>query len=286
MKARTRRLGLALAAGALVGALVPSVVVPTVAAWVDLGGAQITLNAIDEPPPETVLPIAPVAPGTTTVPETEVWAGPNFSGDPAPTIFCYSIEVRTSSDTLAPWTMLMRTNQPPFNGVAQGNIFPWNTNMAFTPDVDYTTNGEIVVTPAFDTQWASVDQGYLWAICVVNTPLPDWQPPGDDTYEQISTTLVRNGSQPCVALTVTGFQPFYVGFTGVFDWQAILDAQATPAEKTAWLGLTHWDGAAPGFPNGSTGATGTDYLTTLSAYDFNYRVVSNYNDVTISSCAY
>ena len=102
--------------------------------------------------------------------------------------------------------------------------------------------------------------------------------------------FIRNGSQPCVAGTVDGHQPFYVGFTLSFNWKTFLDEQLaasaiTQAEYNQWLGFNHWAGGPAGyFP--AQGATGTDYLTTLQGYQVESRTVSNFAPVTIASCSY
>ena len=95
---------------------------------------------------------------------------------------------------------------------------------------------------------------------------------------------------PCVAGTVEGHQPFFVGFTLSFDWKAFLDTQLadgaiTQPEHDQWITYTHWAGGPPGY-NQSQGATGSDYLVTLQGYAAETRTVSNIAPVTIASCAY
>ncbi len=79
-------------------------------------------------------------------------------------------------------------------------------------------------------------------------------------YAAARSNFVRNGSMPCVAGTVDGHQPFYVGFTLSFNWKTFLDEQLaagaiTQAEHDQWITYTHWAGGPPGY-NQAQGATG------------------------------
>ena len=85
-----------------------------------------------------------------------------------------------------------------------------------------------------------------------NIPEPAWQPPGPTPTRSGRAHLVRNGSMPCVAGTVDGHQPFYVGFTLSFNWKTFLDEQLaaaaiTQAEYDQWITYTHWAGGPPGY---------------------------------------
>lgn len=274
----------ALLAGIVVGALMPIAVVPTVAAWVDLGGAEVLLTAVDQPvAPTPTAPIEPLAPDTSF--------GSAGTWDLiSPVQFCFNVSVFTTSPTPAQWTVVLHTARPPFNQLGppfsgfQGQLYP--TNYVFTPAADYATSGDILMTPEASYEYASATVPWPLQVCAANVPFPAWQPAGPDTYEVISTTLVRNGDQPCVAVLVRGYTPYFIGFTATFNWQTVLLAQATPAEQAAWLPLKHWAGSAPGYPFGSSGSTAADYSVTLTAYDPNHAAIAENADITLSSCAY
>ncbi len=292
MDARARRILIA-AVAAVSGIALGASLGPTLAAWEDRGGSVMSITAIEEPPPPV---IAPVTPGDATSFTGPTWSGLNSAPNPTPTQACFTVVINTTSATPIAWTVRMHTGQPPFDNRPpftgfQGQVFGESASYVFTQAPDYATSGIILVTPSQTSQYASTTQSYTARICVVNTPEPAWQPPGPNTYTQRPVIeLIRNGSQPCVAATVDGHRPYYVGFTVVFDWRAFLDdrlaaSAITQAEYDQWLGYNHWAGGPAGyFP--SQGATGTDYVTTLQGYQVESRTISNIAPVTIASCAY
>ena len=159
----------------------------------------------------------------------------------------------------------------------------------FPQAADYTISGRYLATPTRTDQYASLTQSFFAKICA-NTPEAAWQEPGPTTYTQTTLTLVRNGSQPCVAGTVVGHQPFFVGFTLAFNWKDFLDAQLaaaaiTQGEYNQWVNFTHWAGGPPGYL-AAQGATGTDFQVTLQGYAAESRTVSSVAPVTIASCSY
>jgi hypothetical protein len=292
MGVRARRVSvavIALVSGAAIGASIA----PTMSAWEDRGGSSMTITSIAEPPPAVT---GPVTPGTDTTFTGPTWSGLNNTPNPTPTQACFTVVINTTSVALSPWTVEMHTLQPPFDNKPplmgfQGQIFGDNASYVITFPEDYPTTGRVLVTPAQETQWASLTVSYTAKVCVVNTPEPVWQPPGPTTYTQRATLqLIRNGNQPCVAGTVDGHQPYYVGFTIAFNWKDFLDQQRaasaiTQAEYDQWIRYTHWAGGPVGFFP-SQGATGTDFQTTLQGYQVESRTVSNLAPVTIASCSY
>jgi hypothetical protein len=268
-------------------------IAPTVAAWEDRGGSTMTITSIEEPPPPVVGPVTPDSGTTFTGP---TWSGLNNNPNPGPAQACFTVVINTTSATLAPWTLLMHTSQPPFNNTPpftgfQGQIFGENASYVITTAADYATSGILLVTPSQPSQYASLTVSYTAEVCVVNTPEPAWQPAGPTTYTQRATLqLIRSGSQPCVAGTVDGHQPYYVGFTILFNWKTFLDEQLaasaiTQAEHDQWLGYNHWAGGPSGILP-AQGATGTDYQTSLQGYQIESRTVANIAPVTIASCSY
>jgi hypothetical protein len=266
----------------------------TTTGWIDRGGSKMVITAIANPVP---VPENPVVPGTgTTFVSGPIWTGQGTNPNPTPTLACFTVGIRTTSATLAPWTVQLRTyrppfdNRPPFTGF-QGQLFGESNSYSFTPAADYASTGIYLMTPTQPNQYASTTQTYTAKVCAVNTPEPQWQPAGPTTYTQLSPLqLVRNGSQPCVAGTVQGHQPYFVGFTLIFNWKTFLDQQLaasaiTPAEYNQWLPFTRWAGGPTGFLP-SQGATGTDYQVSLQGYSAQSRTVSNIANVTIASCAF
>jgi len=296
MGVRARRLVVALIAMAAGTALGASVT-PTMSAWLDKGGATMSITAIGQAPPE---PVGPVYPGPGTDFEPPAWSGPNAEGNPEPTNVCFTVEITTDSSTPVAWIVMIETDQPPFNNVPpfvyppgfRGQFFGWEQSYNFAPAVDYATTGRYQMTPTATHQYASETVSYTATACAVNVPEPAWQPPGPDTYTQRDTlTLMRNGVMPCVAGTVDGNAPYYVGFTLSFDWMLFLDEQLTAgaisqAERDQWITYTHWAGGPPGYVNQAQGATGADYLVTLQGYASFSRNVAYYAPVEIASCAY
>lgn len=287
-----RARGFVVAGIALAGSLVfAGSVAPTGAAWLDRGGATMSVTAVEEPPPDVAGPVTPDT-GTTFAPPT--WSG-HGSNLPTPRSVCFQITIFTTSPTPAPWRVLLETDQPPFNNVApftgfQYQLFGDGASYTFAPMPDYAVTGRYVMTPTQTSQYASITQGYTARACA-NTPEPAWQPPGPTTYTQREElVLVRNGTQPCVAATVDGHQPFFVGFTVSFNWKTFLDERLaasaiTTAEYNQWLPFTHWAGGPPGY-DPAQGATGTDYLVTLQGYADYSRNVYEVSPVTIASCSY
>lgn len=253
----------------------------------------MTITAIQEAPPSV---IAPVTPGSGTTFTGPTWSGLNNAPNPTPTQACFTVVINTTSAELAPWTLVMHTDQPPFDNKPpfmgfQGQIFGDSASYVITVPEEYETTGIMLVTPSLPSQYASLTVSYTAKVCVVNTPEPAWQPPGPTTYTQREPLqLIRNGSQPCVAGTVDGHRPYYVGFTIVFNWKTFLDEQLaasaiSQAEHDQWLGYYHWAGGPAGaYP--AQGATGTDYQTSLQGYQVESRTVSNITPVKVGSCAY
>jgi len=295
MDTRARRL-LVAAIAAVGGIALGASLGGTMAAWEDRGGASMTITSIEEPPPPVLLPVTPGSGTSFTGP---TWSGLNGPPTaPLPTQFCFTVVINTTSiePVRSAWTLLLHTTQPPFNNsppVADFRFKLYSTSGAiFTDAADYATSGIILATPAGDYQYASSTFSYTITICATGTPEPAWQPPGTQTYTQLSVVLIPQGipRTPCVAGTVKGNQPFFVGFTVVFDWNALLDAELaagriTQAEYTQWLGYNHWSGGPPGY-YGSQGATGDAYVTSLQGYQAESRSVSNFANVTIASCSY
>lgn len=294
MKRMTRRIVIAAALSTACW-MFASVAVPTSSAWIDKGGASMTLTAVEERPPDLV---GPVTPGDGTIFRKPDWKG-HGTNPPTPTTSCFTVVIFTTSVEPAPWQVIIETDQPPFNNVPpftgfQNQIYGEGANYTFAQTDNYALTARYVMTPAPGpegvSQWASRTTSYTAVVCA-NTPEPAWQPPGDDTYtQQEPVTLFRNGSQPCVSATVVGHQPFFIGFTVSFNWKTVLGNEVaagfiTPAEYTQWLPYTHWAGAPAGH-NAAQGATGNDYLVTLQAYDFNYRNVSSVAPVENAACAY
>jgi hypothetical protein len=283
---------IALTTGIAIGATVA----PTLATWLDRGGSTMSVTAINQAPPEAVGPVQPGPGGITSFVASPIWSGPNGAPNPEPRNACFQMEIRTVSPVPIPWVVVIETDQPPFNNVAPfvgfvGQFFGVNAAYGFAPASDYATTGRYLMTPTQTSQYASATQGYLAKACAVNVPEPAWQPPGPDTYTQRPLlTLVRNGAQPCVAGTVDGHRPFYVGFTLSFNWKTFLDERLaagaiTQTEHDQWIRNTHWAGGPPGY-NPAQGATGTDYLVTLQGYADFSRTVANFAPVTIASCSY
>ncbi|MDY0909426.1 hypothetical protein [Microbacterium sp. CFBP9034] len=254
----------------------------------------MSVTAIQQAPPE---PVEPVYPGPDTIfvgPPT--WSGPNYVGNPEPKIVCFTVEILTTSEEKVPWTVVIETDQPPFNNVPpfegfQGGLYAGDATYTFAKAPDYATTGRYLVTPDYSFQWASATESYTVRACAIEVPEAAWQPAGPETYTQRPVIFVPNGGMPCVAVTVDGHQPFYVGFTVSFNWKTFLDAQLTAGtitqtEYSQWITYTHWDGGPPGYPNLATGATGADYLVTLQGYAAAGRNVANFEPVTIASCAY
>ena len=290
---RARRIVIAvvaMAAGAALGASIA----PTMSAWEDRGGATMSVTAIEQPPPETVEPVYP-GPGTIFV-GPPVWSGPGYVGNPEPKIVCFTVKILTTSAEKVPWTVVMETDQPPFNNVPpfdefQGGLYAGDATYTFAQAPDYTTTGRYLVTPDYESQWASATESYTVMACAIEVPEAAWQPAGPDTYTQRPVVFVRNSGSPCVAATVDGHQPFYVGFTVSFNWKTLLDEQLaaaaiTQSEYDQWITHTHWDGGPPGYANLATGATGADYLVTLQGYAADGRNVADFEAVTIASCSY
>jgi hypothetical protein len=256
----------------------------------------MSVTAINQPPPQPVGPVHPGPGGITSFVGGVTWSGPNNTPNPTPLNACFRVEIRTTSATAIPWVVVLETSQPPFDNVEpfngfQGQLFGDGNSYNFAPASDYSATGRFLMTPTSPAQYASATQSYVAKACAVNTPEPAWQPAGPTTYTQRpNLTFVRSGSQPCVAATVDGHQPYFVGFSVAFDWKAVLDAQLaasaiTSAEYARWLPYTHWAGAPDGY-NAAQGATGTDYFVTLRGYADFTRTVSNLAPVTIASCAY
>jgi hypothetical protein len=284
---------LAASVAAVAGVAIGTTIAPTSAAWIDRGGSKMVITAIEQPPPQ---PVGPVVPGVNTSFPTPLWTGQNTDPNPTPTLACFTIVINTTSATAAPWQVILHTGQPPFDNRPpftgfQGGLFGENASYNFTQAADYATSGDYIMTPTQPSQYASTTTSYTAKTCAVNTPEPAWQPAGPTTYTQLAPLqLVRNGSQPCVAGTVQGHRPFYIGFTLLFNWKTFLDQQLaasaiTPAEYSQWLPYTHWAGGPAGF-QAAQGATGTDYQVSLQGYSAQSRTVSNIVNVTIASCAY
>ncbi|MGI9822765.1 hypothetical protein [Agromyces sp. Marseille-Q5079] len=291
-RSRVRNVTLALVA-LLGGAAFATSIGSTGAAWEDRGGSSMTVTAIDQRPPNVTGPVTPDTGSTFVGPP--LWSGHNGSPTPTPRYMCFTVEIRTTSTTPVAWRVILETDRPPFNNVAPFDGFDFQlfgdgASYGFAPAADYAITGRYVMTPTQSSQWASVTQSYTAKACA-STPEPAWQPPGPTTYTQRPTLeLVRNGSQPCVAATVDGHQPYFVGFSVSFDWKAFLDGQLaasaiTPAEYDQWLTFTHWAGGPPGYL-AAQGATGTDYLVTLQGYEEASRNVYAPTPVTIASCSY
>lgn len=264
---------------------------PTSTLWVDRGGATMSVTAVNERPPEVV---GPVTPDGGTVFDHPTWKG-HGTTPPTPRAVCFIIEIFTSTPELSPWRVIIETDQPPFNNVSPFDGFDYQffgegASYGFEPAADYPLTGRYVMTPTQESQYASASDGYTATGCF-NTPEPAWQPPGPTTYtQQEPVKLVRNGSQPCVAATVDGHQPYFIGFTVSFNWETFLNEQLaagsiTTAEYNQWLPYTHWAGGPPGY-EASQGATGTDYLVTLQGYSDSSRNVYQVSPVTIASCSY
>lgn len=267
----------------------------TSAAWIDRGAAVMAITAIQEPPPDLV---APVVPGESTTFPPPVWTGPDAEPHPLPTVACFTIVINTTSPTPIAWQVVIHTglapfdNRPPFTEL-QGGLYGQNGQFYnFAAAADYATSGDFLMTPFAPDQYASTTVSHTAKVCAVNTPEPPWQPPGPTTYTQLSPLqLIVNGSNPCVAATVEGYSEFFVGFTVAFNWKTLLDERLaaggiTQAQYDQWLPYVHWAGVAPGVPEGSQGATGTDYEVTLQGYSVTGRTVAEFNNVTIGSCAY
>jgi hypothetical protein len=281
---------LAAAAGIAVGATMA----PTVAAWIDRGGSKLVITAVEEPTP-AVSP--PVQPGTSTgIVSGPVWTGQGTNPNPTPTIACFTITISTTSLVPAAWQVIIHTALPPFDNVPpftgfQGSIFGESAAYNFAPAPNYATTGDLIMTPTQPTQFASNLVFYTAKVCAVNTPEPAWQPAGPTTYTQLAPLqLIRNGTQPCVAGTVQGHRPYYIGFSLLFNWKTFLDERLaasaiTQAEYNQWITYTHWAGGPTGFLP-AQGATGTDFQVSLQGYSAQSRTVSNIANVTIASCAY
>ena len=296
MNGRARRLLIA-AIAAVGGIALGASFGPTSAFWVDRGGSTMTITAIQDAPPEVLLPVTPGSGTSFTGPTWSGLGGPTTN--PLPTQFCFTVVITTASiePVKSTWTLLLHTTQPPFNNLPPVDNFKGllysTSGGTFTDATDYKTSGIILVTPAGEYQYASSTESYTIMICSTGVSEPAWQPPGGDTYTQLPVELVPYSSPriPCVAGTVEGNQPFFVGFTIVFNWKDLLDAELadgniTPAEYTQWLGYNHWSGGPPSYQYGSQGATGADYVTSLQGYQAESRSVSNVENVTIASCTY
>ena len=262
--------------------------------WIDRGGSKMVITAIANPVPAPDLPVVP-GPDTSFV-SGPTWSGQGTNPNPTPTLACFTVGIRTTSPTLAPWSVTLRTYRPPFDNVPpftgfQGQLFGESAAYNFAPAADYATTGFYVMTPTQPSQYASATQTYTAKACAVNTPEARWQPAGSTTYTQLSPLqLVRNGSQPCVAGTVQGHRPYFIGFSLLFNWQTFLAERRaagaiTQAEYNQWINYTHWAGGPPGYL-AAQGATGTDFQVSLQGYSAESRTVSNIANVTIASCAY
>ena len=75
------------------------------------------------------------------------------------------------------------------------------------------------------------------------------------------------------------------GFVLSFSLVALALSAITPAEYSQWLNYTHWQGAPAGYEGGQ-GATGTDYLVTITGYSEFGRNVSQLSPVKLGSCSY
>ncbi|TPX03249.1 hypothetical protein FJ656_18185, partial [Schumannella luteola] len=262
MRARPVILVAALAGGLVTGLVAGAVrasVSPTDAAWEDGASAELGITAIADPPPEV---------GTVVIPDPDSVPATSFDALPvwsvtSPTQFCFDVDVRTESDDPAAWSVLIHSGMPPFNqpgppfGTPVGTFYPGD--LVVTQAADYADSGDLIVTPQRPDQWASSTTPFHLQFCALGVPTPAWQPEGPGTWEVVDVTLVRNGTQPCVIVTIRGYLPYYVGYTASFAWDEVLAAQATPAEQAQWIDYTHWDGTAPGNSVGATGATGADY---------------------------
>ena len=161
---------------------------------------------------------------------------------------------------------------------------------SFNPAADYEISGRYLMEPTAISQRASLTEGHVASVCIDRVPEPEWQPPGPASYTQLAELpLIRKGSTPCVVATVSGHQPYFIGFTISFNWKTYLDEQLaadaiTQVEYDTWLPYTHWSSGPAGYDNGR-GATGTDYLVTFEGLKAESRNVSAISDVTLGSCA-
>ena len=269
---------------------------PTGASWEDRGGSSMSVTAIQEPPPPLTPPVLPGIGTFLGAPPT--WSGVGNDPNPTPTSACFRIQIFTTSPEPADWRVILETDQPPFNNVPpfgilgfQGRIFSDDRpDYSFNPAADYEISGRYLMEPTAISQRASLTEGHVASVCIDRVPEPEWQPPGAVSYTQLAELpLIRKGSTPCVVATVSGHQPYFIGFTISFNWKTYLDEQLaadtiTQAEYDTWLPYTHWSSGPAGYDNGR-GATGTDYLVTFEGLKAESRNVSAISDVTLGSCA-
>ncbi len=265
----------------------------TAAAWTDSGVTLVSVVARADPPALT-LPITSEDPNTVIQGGPDEWVWSSEGGpSPTPNNFCLQFTITSPSVTPVAWRVTLHLDVPPFNWSAPfttamiGNIyFPAGYFSTLTPSPDLATSGLVYLTPdPFNSaQLVSAGNPVVEKFCA-NVPDPPWQPEGPTTYTVVSATLdVPPGFNPCVTVVVTGHLPYYVGFTANFDYKAILDEALAgsvidQATYDRWLPLVVWAGPS------AQGATGADYLVTLTGYSAATRNINQWADVTLQSCA-
>ena len=284
--------GGAAAGGGAVGPFIAT----TEAAWLDKGGASMSVTAVEEPPPPLAIAVLPGA--DTFFAGPPVWSGIEGEVNPTPTSACFRVDVRTTSETPAPWHIILETDQPPFNNSPPFTIFGFqgllytndNPGYTFEPALDYELSGRYLMDPIRFTQNASETEGYVATACIERVPEPEWQPPGGESYTQRpELEFSRRLDGPCIVATVDGHQPYFVGFTVSFNWRTVLDdllaaGEITSVEHVLWLTYTHWGGIPIGVVN-ARGATGTNFLVTLQGFTRESRSVSEIAPVSNGACA-
>lgn len=266
----------------------------TSAVWVDVGTTQLSVTAETDPPALTP-PLTSEDTNTviTGTPDDWEWTSQD-NPRPTPNQFCVQFQITSPSSTLVPWRVTLHLGVPPFNWTAPfttsmiGNIFfPSGYYSTLTAAPDFATSGLVYLTPdPFNSEQLVSATHPVTAKFCANVPDPPWQPAGPDTYEVTSATLdTPPGSNPCFTVVVTGYLPYFVGFTANFDYQSVLnqalsESVISQATYDRWLPLVNWAGPS------AQGATGADYLVTLTGYSAATRNVDQWAPVTLQSCAF